>query len=326
MKLAAYGSFFFATFALSAPACVSSSEGNQETDQVDGWTVNRFPTEDALKEMTPFLSTSNDVPAHLQYVVGLGQSGLVGSWNRLPIADPEYGTALSGGKFTKEGKELKQVINRCAGDGWTLFDYDSKSLGTEGMRFLTSTGKGFFGSINDDEDRCNLTFTWNEDRTKAVITGYFPENISDLDNVLSIEVSMHSYWKWKFGLKYKWSPFNNFKSLDKKCCPPKNGNNTCAGKRTLGKKGSSCETISMACGEIDPKDVTECAFMKRQNLGLGFVPLFGYEVYALGDKNGEATPFYKYYSKAVIDAGVTTLFQGISENKDSENVNENTEL
>lgn len=317
MKLTAFGSFLLAIFAISAPEYVSSRPeyDNQETDQVDGWAVNRFPTEDALKEMTPFLSTSDDVPAHLQYVVGLDQSGLVGSWNRLPVADPEYGTALSGGKFTKEGKKLKQVINRCAQDGWTFFDNDSTSLATdpEEKRFLTATGKDFFTSINDDEDRCNLTFTWNEDRTKAVITGYFPETLSGVDSVLSIEIYMRSYWNWKFGLKTKWAWFNNFKSLDKKCCPPKDGNNKCAGEGTLGKKGSPCETISMACGELAPEDVTKCALMRRQNLGLGFIPVFGYEVYALGDKYGEATPFFEPYSKAVIDAGVTTVFQGVSE-------------
>jgi hypothetical protein len=301
MKLAANGSFLLAIFAISAPEYVLSSEDNQETDQVDGWTVSRFPTEDALKEMTPFLSTSDDVPAHLQYVVGLDQSGLVGSWNRLPLADPEYGTALSGGKFTNEGKNLKQVINRCAGAGWT------------------NAGKDFFTSINGDEDRCNLTFTWDEDRTKAVITGYFPEYLSAVDKVLSIEIYMRSYWKWKFGLKTKWSwsPFNSFNSLDKKCCPPKDGNKKCAGKGTLGEKGSTCETISMACGEVASEDVTKCALMRRQNLGAGFIPVFGYEVYALGDKHGEATPFFESYSKAVIDAGATTLFQGISEIEES---------
>jgi|EP00979_Chaetoceros_neogracilis_P002899 hypothetical protein len=73
----------------------------------------------------------------------------------------------------------------------------------------------------------------------------------------------------------------------------------------------------MACPEISPEDANKCALMTRQNLGLGLFPVFGYEVYALGDKNGEATPFYKYSSKAVIDAGVTTLFQGIYENKES---------
>jgi hypothetical protein len=119
--LGAYGSFFLEVFAFGALECVSSSENNQDTAQVDdnrerdevaGWTVNRFFTEDALKEMTSYLSTFDDVPTHLQYVAGLGQSGLVGSWNRLTVADPEYGTALTGGKFTKEGKKLKQVINR----------------------------------------------------------------------------------------------------------------------------------------------------------------------------------------------------------------------
>lgn len=343
MKVTAY-SFLWALVALNTPRNVFSNEDNQETAKVyDGWTIKRFSTEDAIKEMAPFLSSSEDIPSHLQYVVGLGQSGLVGSWNRLPVADPEFGTALSGGKFTKEGKKLKQVINRCAGDGWTFFDYDSTSIttGEKESRFLTFTGKDFFSSINEDEDRCNLIFTWNEDRTKAVITGYFPESASKaLDSVLSIEIYMLSYWKWKFGLKTSWSPLNNFKNLDKKCCPPKNGNNICSGKGTIGKKGSPCETISMACGEISPEDVTQCALMRRQNLGLGFFPLFGYEVYALADKNGLVTPFEKYYSKAVIDAGVSTLFQGIGENEantveastveassvESEDVPENPEL
>jgi len=319
MKVTSY-SFLLTLVALSTPRNVFSNEENQEIAEVyDGWTIKRFSTEDAIKEMAPFLSSSEDVPSHLQYVVGLGQSGLVGSWNRLPMADPEFGTALSGGKFTKEGKKLKQVINRCAGDGWTLFDYDSKTIttGEKEQRFLTFTGKEFFSNINENEDRCNQIFTWNKDRTKAVITGYFPKDVSKIDKVLSIEIYMLSYWKWKFGLKTSWSPFNNFKSLDKKCCPPKNGINMCSGKGTLGKKGSTCETISMACGEIAPEDVTKCALMRRQNLGLGFIPLFGYEVYALADKNGSATPFEKYYTKAVIDAGVSTLFQGIGEDEAS---------
>jgi|AntRauTorckE5430_2_1112549.scaffolds.fasta_scaffold00180_6 hypothetical protein len=59
--LGAYGSFFLEVFAFGALECVSSSENNQDTAQVDdnreidevaGWTVNRFFTEDALKEMT----------------------------------------------------------------------------------------------------------------------------------------------------------------------------------------------------------------------------------------------------------------------------------
>jgi len=337
MKVTAY-TFLWALVALGAPKNVFSNEDSQETTQVyDGWTIKRFSTEDAIKEMAPFLSSSEDIPSHLQYVIGLGQSGLVGSWNRLPVADPEFGAALSGGKFTKEGKKLKQVINRCAGDGWTFFDYDSTSIttGEKEQRFLTATGKDFFSKINEDEDMCNLIFTWNKDRTKAVITGYFPEDLSFVDSLLSIEIQMLPYWKWKFGLKTSWLSFKNFKSLDKKCCPPKNGNDMCSGKGTIGKKGSTCETISMACDEVAPEDVTQCALMRRINLGAGFIPAFGYEVYALADKNGLATPFEKYYSKAVIDAGVSTLFQGIGENEsisveansvESEGVPENPEL
>jgi hypothetical protein len=232
-------SLFWALVALSTPTHVFSSEDDQETLPVyDGWNIKRFSTEDAIKEMAPFLLSSEDIPAHLQYVVGLGQSGLVGSWNRLPVADPEYGAALSGGKFTKEGKKLKQVINRCAGAGWTFFDYDSQNIitGEKEQRFLTFTGKDFFSNINEDDDRCNLIFTWNEDRTKAVITGYFPEKASAMDKVLSIDIVMKDYWKWKFGLKTSSFTFSNFRSKIRSAARPRTEATCAQAKEPLERK------------------------------------------------------------------------------------------
>jgi hypothetical protein len=310
----------FAPLLTAVLALTSAHLATSEEDTVGNWTISKYPIKNVLQEMSlPSIASDTIVPPHLQYIIGLDQSGLIDSWNSLPVSDPEYGIALSSGVFTPDGDKLKQVINRCRGGGWIFFDYDSKKL--DWHNSLTFTGRDFFENINDDDERCELTFTWDKARTKAIITGYWAPSASFMDQVMTLDISLQPYWQWKFGLKTK----GNYKNLDEKCCPPTK-DKSCSGAGTLGVEGTPCETISMACGEIAEKNASKCAMFKRSNYSLGgLLPLFGYLAYPLADRYGEATSYNSHYLSAVRSRGVDTLFHGIIETEQLQQQNESVE-
>ena len=194
----------------------------------------------------------------------------------------------------------------------------------------TQTGREFLTDISDNDDDCTLIFRWNRDMTVAKIEGYFDSKFKSLPillkkklgdvidkNILSLSIELEPYWKWKFGLAIT-NPFlkKKFKNLDAKCCPPKRGHDDgseqeeCMGPNSLGKVGSSCETISMACGDIQEEHLEDCAMYKRKNQFGFFSGGNYYLVYALADKYGDETPYNKVFSE-VYGKGIENLFHGV---------------
>lgn len=278
-------------------------------------------------------------PEHLQYIIGLDQAGLAAAETGIKTADPEYAATLSSGTFDRN----VQKINRCYGGGWSMFDVKSTELPTNNST-LSNTGRGFLSEISRNDKKCNLTFTWNKEFSKASISGYMDalvagkaqeipfvpgivadffggvtEAASNRFSALSIELT--SYWKWKFGLDVESSKLSDAEKKDFKCCPPKkNSNHSCLGPNKLGKEGQ-CETISKACGDIKQENFAICAMYERKNSlkpsllkpkWMDIPPEYkGYLVYPLADKYGTPTPFYEFYMDAVKAQGLKTVFHGV---------------
>ena len=306
--------------ALIAPLFAASHESHEET--VGNWSIQVCHTEDVLDDIpNPPVSLPEvgDLPAHLQYIIGLDQTGIVDMTEGVGMptgGDPEYAITLSSGewKFQKHfwGKPtLTQTINRCRGGGWTFFNVDSSTTHFYDKKFVDKSGKEFFELINADDDKCNLYFAWNEDATEARITGYFDNFFAA--TAIDLSIKLQPYWKWKFGLKTSNKEGKEAKELDAKCCPPKDDGSSCLGEATLGKAGTPCDTISMACGEIHKDNVSECAFYRRNNKMLGLVLASYYHAYPLADKNGEPTSYNTHFVDTYTSKGVTDIFHPLTE-------------
>jgi hypothetical protein len=232
--------------------------------------------------------------------------------------DPEFAATLTSGTWIKEKEfmskpHLKQAISRCKGGGWVLFN------NKEPFDFATvRTGRGFIDLIDKNDESCNLIFTWNEDASNAIITTYFLSNElikKPLEYVFKLEIGLTSYWKWKFGLKTSMKEKANALLMDSKCCPPPSEDVSCLGEGVLGKAGTPCETISMACGEIAAENVNQCPFIHRKNGAVG-LKLGFYNVYALSDKYGNPTTYMKHYVNVFKEKGVEDLFHPLERKND----------
>mmetsp|Transcript_21652 Transcript_21652/g.31611 ORF Transcript_21652/g.31611 Transcript_21652/m.31611 type:complete len:365 (+) Transcript_21652:36-1130(+) len=331
-----YATTLAAVVAFSSPQVILSSD----EEVIDGYKVAKYPIENVLQEMLlpPVTAPGiGDIPAHLQYIVGLDQSGAVDTGTRMNLADPEYAATLSSGEFkpSDDGGFADQEINRCYnqnGGGWSMLDIESFTPSNSGGGFfakfmsrsdstLSNSGRGFFSKINGNDDLCTLTFKWNKDSTEAKIDGYFNALVGDslggfADEATRVSIELRPYWKWKFGIAMEKSMEKNAAKLDMKCCPPSDiGSSQCLGAATLGKEGSPCETISMACGKIKKKHAGKCAMYERVNKLGGIVPIpgfSGYLAYPLADRYGNPTPYNEFYFDAIKAKGVETLFHGIA--------------
>lgn len=307
------------TVALAAASSQLGSALEEET--ISGINVVKYPVSEVIKQM-PKPLTPEGVPPHLQYIVGLDQDGAVVQGTGIMNADPEYAITLSSGTF--DG--TKSVMNRCYGGEWSLYDVADKNLikrKFEGPRTLSSTGRDFLDKMSGSDSDCSLTFDWNEDFSEASITGYWEsavpqEQIGLWNSALDLRIELEPYWRWKFsGVDMEPGRFNSLKKskmkkLDEKCCPPKESDQ-CLGENKLGVEGP-CETISMACGEIDEDDISACGMFRRRNMSpLGFeIPIMGgYPIYPLADRYGNPTPYNKFYEDAVSARGIETIFHGL---------------
>ncbi|GFH55184.1 predicted protein [Chaetoceros tenuissimus] len=258
------------------PAAPSPTPPSGVEDNVGPIRVLKYPVEDVLDLMNTPVDT---VPAHLQYIIGLDQSGAVALDSGLPFADPEYAVNLSGGEWTDA---TTQSINRCYGGDWSLLffgednDIDRRRA-NENEKFLkyTNSGEGFLNGISETDERCK-----------------FASAMSDEDD-------------------------NTMQDLDALCCPPKPGKDSCLGENKLGDRG--CETISDVCGPVLAENVSTCAMFKRSNtICIGVIcDVSNYLVYPLADKNGKPTSYNDHYFSAIKDLRkVKTVFHGIERIQD----------
>mmetsp|Transcript_14230 Transcript_14230/g.21372 ORF Transcript_14230/g.21372 Transcript_14230/m.21372 type:complete len:327 (-) Transcript_14230:166-1146(-) len=281
----------------------------------DDWTMKTYPAKDFIQNMLPPPTSSpevGDLPVHLQYIIGLDQSGIVYPTPGIGMdsGDPEFAATLSSGTWTTEKKffskpTLTQSISRCQGGGWSLYNNDKPAEMAPG-----NTGKSFVDLIDSTDESCNLIFHWNKDASNAVITEYFKSNVGymkPLEYIMKLEIGLTPYWRWKFNLKTSKQEKADALLMDSKCCPPPSASLSCLGEGSLGKADSPCETISMACGEILEENVNQCPFIHRKN-GLGKIALNFYNVHALSDKYGNPTSYSKHFVKAYKEKGVVELF------------------
>jgi len=215
---------------------------------------------------------------------------------------------------------LNQSLTRCQfstffqGD-WAFFYDEIREFYGEPV-FGGETGYEMFSRLNQGPQKyCPLTFEWNSDFTSATITGYMEEVLHALPdmmarNTIVLKIVLRPYWAWKFGLK-EVPDGSQFLEMDAKCCPPKVAK--CQGAATLGKPKTQCETISMACGEVKPKDFQQCAMWERQNLGLGLISFPSYYVYPIGDKDGRATGFFPHFKATMESMGFYNVFHGVKQ-------------
>lgn len=299
---------------------------SREEDVIDGIKVARYPISDVVKEMqapSDRSASGIEIPAHMQYIVGLDQPGNVVKGTGISVVDPEYAITLSAGDFSLKNDVLEQSLNRCYGGFWTFFDNEK--------------GKEFLTVINGAGDGCNLTFRWNEDKTVGKILGYMETRVFDIaqkvywflpkswikggsdatgffaDKFSDFTIELQPYWKWKFGI----TSDKPDETTDEKCCPAKNASKSCFGPGKLG-KSDECETLSMACGEVKKEDLAACAMYKRRNkvadkeIQIPFFRFSSYLVYPLFDKYGVATPYNQFYSDAMKSNGIKNLFHGVA--------------
>ena len=179
------------------------------------------------------------------------------------------------------------------------------------------SGPDFFSDINRDDDRCNLRLHWNKDFTKNTIKSYWDDNLTGKmfdAGLFKLTFEMAPYWKWKYGLKVSWKEREQAKKLDETCCPSKKiFRDPCSGPGVLGKPGTSCETISDACGDIKSEDMGKCVYFKRKHYAASIKNIATYYVYPIADKDGKPTMFYKHFYKTYEDHGITALFHPLEE-------------
>jgi hypothetical protein len=307
--------------------CKGDEECNAtgEAGAVDKYPIRKYATADILAGLLSPPTTNEvigDIPAHLQYTVSLDQAGIMFPKTGMSAVDPEAAITFSSGEFATETKWFKRVVsqkfNRCAGGGWSFYYDDIKKIGEE--KNIVNTGKEFFKKLREGDPKyCPLAFTWNEDFTKAEISGYMEQRLSPLPDavsgsILGLTIELLPYWAWKFGISNKGT--KKAEKLDEKCCPPKDGNDACKGAGKLGKPNTECETISMACGVVEPQDRKMCAMWERKNIALGFIPISaltgvgGYLAYPIGDKNEEPTGFTQHFVDGLVAVGVNDVFHG----------------
>jgi hypothetical protein len=297
-------------------------------DVPEEWSYKLYNSEDVIQNLdSPAVSNARigDFPPHLQYTLGLDQTGIVHPNEKIGMTsggDPEFAGIFTTGTWTKKTKkrffsapvdEYLQELNRC-GSGWSFFA-DNMTYKFSKNRCVDKTGNFFLHMIaKSGYDTCKLNFKWNQDLTSAKISNYFESTPNPISKYLmSLSVELAPYWRWKFGFEISKKEEKEAKLMDGKCCP----SDSCRGKATLGGDGP-CETISMACGEILDDDVNQCPFFIRKNKIAGIEKtLNSYNVYPLGDKYGNPTPYFKHFIEAYVANKVEHVFHVVKMDSDT---------
>jgi len=234
-----------------------------------------------------------------QYLLWLDQVGLAGGIG-MRRADPE---ALA---YLAPPTGTSAIVNRCTQRQWSIF---GNPIGT--AMHVTMEGPSFMARMASFSDsRCNLEFTWNRERTEALITNYVwaTWRVPLFDRFLRITITLNPFFKRLFDSVEGAHNFSTAlqtavsnEALGRRCCP---------GLFPLREAAIPMDVVA-ACR---PPMVDECALWLRRNhpARSGYE---GYSVYPVGYRSSgvwaavpqNGTTAFAAFRHAMAKVGVNQL-------------------